>query len=73
MRELPGIIPVYRALTIVNSALARTSSGELELRTIVSTTFGAIVDVVYDLRPSADGAARPTGARSSTASRVSAE
>ena len=64
MHEPLRIIPVYRALTIVNSALARTSSGDLELRTVVTTTFGTSVEVVYDLRDSAVAVPRRTAARS---------
>lgn len=52
MQDHACTVPVYRALTIANAALARDGSGELVLRAVVSSTLDHPVEINYDLRPS---------------------
>lgn len=51
MQDLACMVPVYRALTIVNAALVRDGCGGLVLRAVVSSTLDHPVEVKYDLGP----------------------
>jgi|GEM_PF-3528187 len=44
------IVPVYRAPTLVGSALSRTPTGDLVHRTVCDTTWPGHVQVRYSLR-----------------------
>jgi hypothetical protein len=51
------VIPVYRALTIVNSALRHDVIGGLVLVPVVTTTLSFPVGVNYEMRPFAAASA----------------
>lgn len=52
----PGlhVIPVYRALTIVNSALQRDGAGGLVLAPVMTSTLSYPVEVRYELHTFTD-------------------
>ncbi len=57
MHTSPYVVPVYRAMTIVGTALSRDDHGDLVHTTVISTTLpedpsvvGSAVRVVYELR-----------------------
>ncbi|HEX2617225.1 MAG TPA: hypothetical protein VHL57_06760 [Flavobacteriales bacterium] len=51
MTSLADQLPVYRAMTVVSTALSHDGEGELAHILVVSTTLPEEVEVVYDLRP----------------------
>ncbi len=57
MHTSPYVVPVYRAMTIVGTALSRDAHGDMVHTTVISTTLpddlavaGSDVRVVYELR-----------------------
>lgn len=48
MHTSPYVVPVYRGLTIVSTALSRDTNGELVHAIVHSTTLGERVEVVYE-------------------------
>jgi hypothetical protein len=57
MHTSPYVVPVYRAMTIVGTALSRDEHGDMVHTTVISTTLpddlavaGSEVRVVYELR-----------------------
>lgn len=45
----PGIIPVYRGLTIVGTVLTCDEQGEAALLLVTTTTLRGVDEVVYEL------------------------
>ena len=48
----PGIVPIYRGLTIVGTVLTCDEQGEAILRLVTTTTIPGFDEVAYELLPS---------------------
>ena len=53
------IIPVFRAVTIVGTALSRDNDGDMSHITVTDTTLDELVIVMYEVKPS-QPAGRPS-------------
>ena len=51
MTTSPFLIPEFRGLTIVGTALSKDSTGDMTHCIVSDTTFPETVEVVFELRP----------------------
>ncbi len=51
MTTSPYLVPEFRGLTIVGTALTKDLSGDMTHRIVTDTTFPEVVVVVFELRP----------------------